>query len=116
MLDQDVQGALSVLLQELHVHVVKGRDWKQLDMVVELFELAELQELNDVLERGQRGPHDVFVLLRCALPDRVDQVVLYGVLHVDGAQVRQLKRALDQLSVRIFNVNVLQDLRLGDPI
>ena len=64
-------------------------------MVVKLLELVKLQELNDLLHRGESLPHYVLVFLRRTLPDGVDQVVLQRVLRVDSPQVNQLKRTFD---------------------
>lgn len=83
-------------------------------MPIELFELVEPQELYQVLNCGKGRTRDILVLLGGAAPDCVDDVVAERVLFVYCPDIGQLKRASDQLSVRVLNVNVLQNLRLRD--
>ena len=85
-------------------------------MHVELLKLVELQELNHVLDRRKCCSHDVFVLLSCTCPDGIDDMLLQWVLNINGSEIGQFKRALDQLTVRILNEDVLQDLCLRDPV
>ncbi len=42
-----------------------------------------------------------------ALPDCLDKVITEGILLVTYSQIDQLKRTLDQLTVRILDVDVL---------
>lgn len=56
------------------------------------------------------------MLLSCAPPDGLNQLVLQRVLLVNRSQVGQFERALYKFAVRIFNVDILKHLRLENPV
>ena len=44
MLDKGIKGTHSVLLEKLNSHVIVRSVWQQLEILVEFFELAKLEE------------------------------------------------------------------------
>ena len=84
-------------------------------MLIEDFELAQLKELDQMLDCLKSRSHDFFVFFSGTCPDRVNQVILQRVLFIDSSRIGQLQRTLDQLSVRVLLVDILQYLSLHDP-
>ena len=84
-------------------------------MEVELSKLFWLQEFDQLLYGHQCCSHDVLVFLGRTFPNGFDDLVAKRVLLVTGAQVDKLQRSLDQLAVRVLDVDVLKDLSLDNP-
>ena len=72
--------------------------------------------MRDILEDLQSRSNDVLVFLGGTLPDLINEILWDGVLDIDASDIDKLKWSLDDLSVRILNEDILNQLILDHPL
>ena len=85
-------------------------------MTIELFKGVQWQVRNQLLHDRKGCPNDVLMLLCGAAPYSLDNLVLQWALLVLCPHIDELERALDQFTVRVLYIDVLQDFSLLNPL
>ena len=111
-----LEGTLGEFLQKIDPFLVILTIWHQLDVVPECFQNFRTHKWTQILNDGEGRTHNIIMLLICTFPNLADQSLTQRVWLVECAQINQLERPFDQFWVRRLNVDIFEDVLLGNPL
>ena len=115
-LNEHTESSKTILLEEINSHVIILIVRQLFYMTIELFKGVQWQVRYQLLHDRKSCPDDVLMLLSGAAPYSLDNLVLKWALLVLCPHIDELERALDQFTVRVLYIDVLQDLSLLNPL